>query len=273
MAEWAPVPGGNRIVPFSPYWSGDGVINSSASANVKGAYEAVYTTVYDFDGLLVNFSPATLAVRDYLCDISIGAGGSETIILPNLLYSASTVYEYAPYYFPIHVPGGSVIRARTQCSTGSSGHEIFFFGFGSSFDGLSGCSRVEALGVNTADSGATSVDPGGTTGVLGAWTQIAASTSFDYRYLIIAFGNQANGARTSMVGDVTIGVGAAAAEVNLIETVRFGAHSTTDNLLPHVYPPFPVSIPAGTRISARAVNYSTNASPARLIDVALYGIG
>lgn len=273
MPDFSPTVGANRFVNFSAYTSGDGIINSSASANTKGSWEAIATTSFDLDGLLVNFSPSTLSVRDFLCDLSIGGSGSEQIILSNILYSSNTLYDFAHYWFPLHIPAGSVIRARTQSSTGSSAHELFFHGFGQSFDGYPACTRVETLGANTADSGGTSIDPGGSTGVFGTWQQITASTSFHYRYLIVALGNQANAARTTMVGDSDIGIGASSSEVILIPGLRWGAHSTSDTVLPHTYGPFPVSIPAGSRLSARSINYSTNATPARLIDFVLYGIG
>jgi hypothetical protein len=273
MAEWAAQPGGARVLWFSAYTSGDGIINSSASANTKGSYEAVATTTFDIDSFIVNFAPNTQLSRDFLCDVSVGAGGSEQIILSNLLYSGSVLLEYAPYHFPLHIPSGSVIRARTQCSTGTSAHELFFHGFTSSFDGQPACTRVETLGANTADSGGTSIDPGGTTGVLGTWQQVVATTSFDYRYLIVAFGNQANATRSSMQGDLDIAIGAAASEQLILSGLRYGTTTGDDCINPHVYPTFPVAIKAGSRISARTVNYSINSSPARLIDIVLYGIG
>ena len=274
MAEWAPHPFGNRAISFSAYTNGDGIINSNASANTKGSYELIVSsTQHAYDMLSVTFSPNTLATRDFLCDIAIGAAASETIIINNLAYSASTNWVPQQYLFPIHVPAGTRISARTQCSTGSSNHELFFHGYATAFDGYAGCTSVETWGAVTGDSGGTSIDPGGTAGVVGAYSPLVTSTTFDVKWLMVAFGNQAQASRATTVGDLDISVGAGGSEQIIVPGIRFMTNGTPDEVLPHTFGPVPVDIPAGSRVAARCVNYSTNASPARLIDLIVYGIG
>jgi hypothetical protein len=272
--EWPLAPVCSPAYNFSAYTSGDGIINSSGSANVKGAYEAVVNaTAFPIDWLSVTLLQATAAVRDLLLDIAIGGAGSETVIVSNILYSLNTLAKPTTYVFPIAIPEGTSIRARCQASAGSTGVEIFLKGYRGAFPGFAGFGRVETWGADTSDSGGTTVDSGGSIGVKGAYAQLIAATAFDTKWLTVALGNRANTARTTMVGDVDIAIGPGGSEQVIIPDLRYYAHATDDYLQPGAYYAIPMTIPAGSRVAARHVNYNTADATDRLIDVAAYGIG
>ena len=238
--------------------------------NVKTAWgEAIASLPQDINGLwLTIYRPHTTVSSTCLCDIGIGAEGSEIVLIENILYNLNQAAVGYAYFFPISVKAGSRIAIRMQQSntspricyfsvSGVAGGDFLYRSFG----------KVVTYGANTADSGGVSVDPGGTANTKGSYSEIVASTSHNISYLIVAIGNQDT---LNLDANVLLdlAVGASGSEVNFAENIYFGMF-TNELFMPSVFS-FPINIPAGTRISARA--QSNVIATGRTFDLILYGI-
>lgn len=246
-------------------------VTASGSANTKGSYaELIAATAFISSWIWVMIDDVAAGV-DYLIDIAIGGAGSEVVICSNLYAGAGTgSINYGWYLFPIQVPAGVRLSARCQASTASSVARVSAMLFAGEFDTGSMLQKLNTMGDATADSGGTSIDPGGTVNTKGSYTQIVSSTPRPIKSLVIAFGNQANNVRSSQSWLVDIAIGGSGSEKVILPNIAINASTSPDIVTPQVTPPLPVNIPAGTRIAARAQSDGNDATD-RLFDVILYG--
>ncbi len=246
-------------------------LTAHASANTKSTWTQLIAALpFDIAVLLPTLLP-TNGPRDYLMDIGVGSAGNEQVVIANLLCSAAGIYVNAQFIFPVALKSGDRLAARVQATVGSSNLNFLCNGVGGAA-GFRGQNRVETWGAVTADSGGTSVDPGGAANTYGSWVQLVAASSFDVSQIMIAFGNQANSARTSGSYKIDIGIGSAGNEQVIIPKIYLAAHSVSDQLGVGAVGPFPVAIPAGSRVAVRDQSDITDATD-RLIDVVVYGMG
>lgn len=99
--------------------------------------------------------------------------------------------------------------------------------------------------VSTASAWVVAVPTGGSAHTMGDWVQLVASTAIDADLIRLRFGGHyAGGSASPALMD--IGVGAEDAEVVILPTVDVGGSDAHHTLM------FPVVIPAGSRIAARA---------------------
>jgi hypothetical protein len=247
-------------------------VTASGTTHTKGSWaQLIASTTLPAVGILVMFDDIT-AGRDYLTDIGVGAAGSEVVIAANLTASTGTgSVTYSHIYIPLAIPAGTRIAARTQCNVASGQIPTAVLIVSGTIGSPTSYSRCTTYGANTADSGGTSVDPGGTANTKGAWVQIVSSTTNPIRQLIIGIPNQINTVRTSQSWHVDIGIGGAGSELILIPDLQLNASTTNDSVTPQIIGPIPVEIPEGTRIAVRAQSDGIDATD-RLFDVILYGI-
>jgi hypothetical protein len=246
---------------------------ANASANTKGTWVETFSATA-FDAMGLDISPVGLGTNaDRLVDIGIGAGGSELVIIPDLLVQRSGGGRGAHIFFPLKIPEGSRISHRSQATTGSATTLVGITLIAGGFVGHhASCSICKSYGPTAADSGGVSIDPGGTAGTKGAWVQVPTTTTTDpvIRKLVIAFGNQANTARAACHWLLDVAIGAGGSEQTILSNLHIKAE--TNNMME---PPFigalPVVIPAGSQISARASCSITDATD-RTFDIAFYGL-
>lgn len=112
---------------------------------------------------------------------------------------------------------------------------------------LGGFANVQTIGASTSNSNLTTLTAPGANNAKGAWTQLTASTSYDATRIIVQFrsGNSATTGNASY----DIGVGAAAAEQAIVSDLICPMMDVNDATV-SLYD-LPLSIPAGTRVSAR----------------------
>jgi hypothetical protein len=248
------------------------VTTTSATANTKGSYtQLIASTAFNYQGLWVQgwVSDAKSCVIDF----AVGAAASETIIIPNYFAGQGTInnVNVGGGFFPLAIPAGTRISARSAVSvTGTSFPYCALYGMhgGWLFPEMGRC---EMFG-NAAASRGVVVDPGGTANTKGAWTQIAAATSFNWKAMIVRPGFNATLGASHPRYQFDIGVGAGGSEVVLIPDLwwssdRFGSISSDAT-----WGPFLVDIPAGTRISCRVQSNLATVGE-RELDMAVYGIG
>jgi hypothetical protein len=274
MATW-PLLETSRVRTVGTSGSTGTTVTASASANTKGSWAQISAaTPCAADAIIVSLINVTNAV-DMLIDLGIGGAGSETVIVANLTASCGSSgpgTNGVPLLLPIALSDGTRLAARCQSTTGSSTISVIVHLVQNALLTSAGLASVQTYGANTADSGGTSIDPGATINTKGAWTEISASTSSNHSALIIGVGNQANTSRSTASYQVDIGIGAGGSETILIPDIHLREDSTQDVTDPTIIPPFFVTVPAGTRLAARA-NCSINDATDRLIDLFLYGVG
>lgn len=251
------------------------VVTANASANTKGTYaELIAATSFDAGGILVILSRAPGgSTAPVLCDIAIGAAASEQVLIPNLATDNSITGSLDPvYFFPISIPAGSRLSARSQSSTGSIAIQVTAYLVAGSFFMPGGLGRAEGCGPLTGTSLLTSIDGGATANTKGAYAQLIASTSFSYSAIVLGITRLNDSARTTCTWLFDLAVGASSSEQVIIPDLMLRCHSSNDEVGPCVIGPLPIDIPAGTRLSART-QCSTNVAGDRAFGLAAYGIG
>jgi len=244
---------------------------TGGSGNTKTTYQEVIAST-PFDGYaLVTFHMADSS--DFLFDLAIGAEGAEVVILSNLIGSCpgTALYETSPdLLIPILIPAGTRISYRLQSYGASlwSNCAVSIVRAGN-FSGVKSCQFITTYGAATADSGGTSIDPGGSALTKGAYVQITAATTARTKGLILGIGGQRNTTRTTCYWylDVAIGDG----DEVIISDYYIACRSEGDLVAPVRSCIIPVDIPAGTEISVRASCSITDATD-RLLDVVLYAL-
>jgi hypothetical protein len=273
MGDWPPAPGGRaEAIGANATATGGTTVSGSGTANVKGSWvELIAATSLDAAmlALSVLVPQGSAAGTRALADIGVGAAGSETTVIENLVLAGDDS-QNAIAAWPIAIPAGSRIAARSQldATTGSvtiAGHVI-----GGGFGLPAPYHAVTTYGVDAATSRGTAVDPGATANTKGSWVQITASTARAHAGLAVAATTQGNAARSDSRWLVDIGVGAGGSEQVLIPNLVFFG-STAEVLIPGLTQFFPVAVPAGSRLAIRAQSDITDAAD-RINDYAIYGV-
>lgn len=241
---------------------------SAGSANVKGSWTQLVASTAAVTNCLVIYAYGASSAQRYLLDIGIGGAGSETVLIPNLHAGGNALAFPNIWRIPINVPAGTRISARIQAGPSTSRTlyvmAILDSGSKSLYPVPTQCATY---GANTADSGLTSIDPGASAATEGAWTEITASTGFDATWMCVTVGNDITNLTGTASWFIDIGTGAAASEVAIINELWMQSTSVTDLATPGTFW-FPVSIPSGTRLSARC-RCSVNTATERLLDIGI----
>lgn len=250
--------------------SGGTIVAASVSNNTKGSWvQMIAATSYEANGFYIFLRGATNSC-DYMYDIGIGAAASEQVIVENMTFSCQALRVAAGVYIPLRIPTGSRISIRAQSNPGGSGALFTIYLVANGLKDAEGFSRAVTLGANTADSGGVGVDPGGTINTKGSYAEIDAAIPMSIGWLIICITNRNNATVTTNTGLLDIAIGAGGSEQVVISSLAYVIDAGIDTPEPQYYG-FPISIPAGSRISARA-QCSINDATDRLIDVNLVGL-
>lgn len=249
-------------------------VTTGGSTDTKGSYsELIASTAFDAAGFFLSFTSVEATER-FLIDISIGAAGSEEIILADVIYALRVTHSAnIGLWVPHSIPSGTRVSCRGQATNANETFDALVVLIGVSALPSAAFNRGETAGADTVNSIGTDVDPGGVANTKGSWVEIIASTAFDYREMIVAVGNSddfGKGSNDSVLVDV--GVGAAGSEEVILPDMLFGQGTTLDGLSPPSVGPVPIHVPSGSRLAARAQSSGTNAND-RIIDVLMHGFG
>lgn len=274
MADWALAGGsGTETAGVTAATSVGVAVTAAATANTKGAWaELTPATGRDAVGLLINIGRGHTASADFLVDIGVGASGSEAVTVPNLKGdNGSNLLGPGTVYVPIGVPAGTRLSARCQCTSASGVSRVQVVAVYGSWVAQPPLSVVTDYGTASATSGGVSVDAGGVANTKGSYSQIVASTSRACKAIIVGIGNQNNSSRTNADFLLDLAIGAAASEIIIVADLHLEASANDDAMRPVYVGPIPLSIPAGTRIAARAACTIIDASD-RLFALQVWGI-
>jgi len=240
----------------------------SGAASTKGSYiEIIASTTQEYHGLIV-YGRKTGGDSIVATDIAIGSAGNEEIIIPDFAISGYNSFaESSKGFFPVYIPAGSRVSARSACFIASSSAYMHLVGVAASGSGNE-ARTVKTYGVGSAFSGIT-VDPGGTANTKGAWSQITSSTTDEIRQIEIYMGKFSNTVDADASFLLDIGIGGAGSEEVLISNIVFA--SNTNEKLNGGLAVIPINIPAGTRIAARCQSSITDATD-RVMSVSISGV-
>lgn len=255
------------------------VVSASASANTKGAWvEISASTPHDCTFCVIGFGFSSGGIYAFATDIGIGPSGSEVPIMQNLISlipGTSTGAQGTAYAFPVEIPTGTRIAARTQCGTGGVAITTQATIFDGGFVGSEGFSQVDTYGFNSAATNGTQVDPGSTANTKGSYSQITAATTYDLAGFMVAFDtlNQSANYTNGIYNLVDIAIGPAGSEVVIYPNIQMVMTKVTASYdtAPRVTCYIPVAIPGGTRIAVRAQS-ENNTATERLFGITLYGV-
>lgn len=252
---------------------------TGGSANTKGSYtEVIASSAVTTNSInLVCFTGTNFTDGfAQLLDLATGAGGAESVIIANLCTDmANTTVAYDGVFqatFPARIASGTRVAARCQGTNASSlmGIAVTTIAAGS----MEGITSFTTYGANTADSGATQVDPGGSINTKGSYSEITSSTSALAQFGLVAAAFQGHsfsgGTAVGGTWAIDIATGAGGAETVLWSDLRVRAVDNVSACMTYTgrMHGFLTYIPASTRIAARASSDSV-AATGRLIDVAV----
>lgn len=219
--------------------------------------ELIAATKRNWSGMVLYGQAATL---NQDVKVAIGASGSEQDIVESFEINTRRDSIVWPYYLPVAVPAGSRVSCLTTGNPASG--SVIISGFSGGFNDLQGFSH----GTRHAEA---TVDPGGTIHTKGSWVEIIASTAVDYKALMVWFHNLNDASKVMSNALVDLAVGADGSEQIVIADFSVTSEAGSDTTFPGSYT-FPVSIPAGSRIAARAQSTNTTATD-RNIGLGLIG--
>jgi hypothetical protein len=132
-------------------------------------------------------------------------GGSEQIVLPNLMAGESNAGLACPryYWFPVYIPAGVRVSAQIQSIViGEVGNVSIWLEQYQHYPGLRGV--VEAVGEVTASSRGTLVTPG--TDAFGTWTSLGTVSQAKSLWTVaVDYGGDATAVDMTMMGELGIG--------------------------------------------------------------------
>lgn len=246
MADWA--------LTSATRFEANIATSSRGTAGAKGSYvQVVASTAIAYQGLVLGISQYYGGVNSTLADLSIGAAGSESVVVPNILIDTGNGSSYGfSCYVPIQIPSGSRIAVRHQETGGSGTRDLYW-----SVTGIgAGSSQVPALSAigtaynvdvpNTTSTNAAT--PSASANTWGAWAEVTSATSAVHKALVVCIGCAKNTTQLNGRYRVQIGVGSAGSEVGLYE---FAFRTSSNIALPPLHYSLPCEIPSGTRIAFR----------------------
>lgn len=247
-------------------------LTGSGTANTKGSYvEFEDSTTFASNYIEIHLGNGA-SNRQQAVDLATGAGGAETVVVPNMLSDTNGTSSHVSscaFRLPLAIAISTRVSMRVAVNSTSSDTIRAAITLIASGDTEGPTSYVN-YGYDSSDSGGVSVDPGAMANTKGAYSELTSSTSAITQIICVNVTYKANTAGTSAFFAVDIATGAGGAEVVLIPDLRFQQGWTASQAtgIKDRTRTFLTYIPASTRIAAAASSDLTDATD-RLIDVAV----
>lgn len=250
------------------------VVAPSATAATKGSWVSLGTL--SADAVALRIMVGTIGETKGgtgAFDIGIGGSGSQVVLVPNIVCpynNGNSTNAYVQFLLPLQLPSGVQVWARSACSAASAAG-VYVASF-SAFDGeytAEGYGGVDALGFTAGTLVGTSFTTTGT-GAKGSYSQVIASTTRDYGMLAICVDQGTAGLSTAAPISVDIAIGASGSEKIIAPDVFVYLNSNYGGGGATSAGPFPVEVPAGSRIAVRGA--SDSAYAAITLGATIYGV-
>jgi hypothetical protein len=226
---------------------------TAGAANALGGWAMLHAGApFPVSGVVLHLGKAHWAAAasntQALLNLGIGASGQESVIVSDLAFGGALAFS--TFHIPINIPIGAriAVQLRSAVASKSTTMGIRLYGGGL---GLEGGHRAITYGAVTASSMGTVITaPTAANTAEGVWVPITTSTTLPIRWLILGLSAPNTTLATAVEGLLDIGVGAAGSEREIITDLPFSVSANEELNVPRPLT-FPVSIPAGARVSAR----------------------
>lgn len=245
-------------------------VTADVTSHTKGAWtELIAATGLPASGLWVTSVGGinvTSTDTSMLVDIGLGAAGSEQVVIANIPFGF--VAASTPIWVPLSVPDGSRVAARAQAAVSADTIQLQVLMVNGGWH-VSGGNRCTTYGADVTDSGGVTLTTVSGANAKGPWTEIAASTSSPMRWMTAMIIGQA-GVSGWSVGNALVDFAYGAAGSEQILVADMAAQWTGSEFIMAHQLTVPVSLPTGTRLSARyqCTAVSSNSRP----DVVVLGV-
>ena len=108
------------------------VVDPGGTANTKGAWAEIEAATANpmkiLNVAIGNRQNLSRADANWLIDLGIGAGGSETVVIPDFYINAdsnATCMRPTNTWFPVAIPEGVRLAVRAQCSINDATNRLF----------------------------------------------------------------------------------------------------------------------------------------------------
>jgi hypothetical protein len=245
-------------------------VTASATAHVKGAWTLLLaSTAFHSSEIVVGF-PEIIDDTNFFMDIGVGAAAAEVVKVPNIFIGAPDTDTGIPSVkVSFDVPAGTRVTARCSAAAASSNIMVSCTLIAKGLMPAAVPARNTSYGASVSTSRGTTMDPGATANTKGAWAVLSASTASPIRTLTLMTMKDIVNATVIARWAVDIGIGAATAEVVAIPDIPW-VMTATKIFATCAYCQLPYTIPAGTRLVARAQSNHTTATE-RILDIAVIG--
>lgn len=256
----------NLHLPFEGRVENFGAVSGSstgASLIAGVVTQLAAATNFEYDALLITV--ISNVSSNFTIDVFLGSSGNEYAVAETLYVVKSGTEEGSCFLVPLAIPRGSRVSLRSN----STNCNAVIHGISYGRLGPRGYSKIAAVGIVGLKG--TTVDPGAVANTLSSWVQLTASVPNTFDGLMPVVGNNA---RSSSGGGVSwlVDIGLGSPQQIVIPRLLVGSGSSTQLLtIPNVFPVFPVPVPAGSALYARA-QCSSSSSTQRTIDIVLYGL-
>lgn len=228
-------------------------VTSGASSGVKGSYvELIPSTTFAVTWMLMQvYSEFTGGA--VLLDLATGDPGSEVIILDDQYTAWRNVSggsgRGSSLSFPMTVPIGTRISVRVSDNTTAKVHQMTLT--------ISDETPPSTVSLTSDSSGVVIVTAGGLD-AYGAWAELIAATTEERGWIVVSMFQH----RSSRRAELDIGIGSPGNEVPIMNDLPFFKSGPDQEGVTHsVYHYFPISVPSGTRISARVKDNHASFTP------------
>lgn len=265
--EWPALGTGGKVSPDGVAAAGINTATPSGT-NTKGAWtQIIASTSFEASALYVMASPGQNNVNT-LVDIGIGAASSEQVILADFLVG-SAIRMKKGIVLPIAIPSGSRIAARSATSNGGAGATVAVALMAGGLLLPRASAKIITVGADSADSGGTGIDSGGSANTYPGWTELTSSLAASTYGVAAVLETNQNTSPTAYGGQLQIGAGAAGSEIVVAE-IPFDNGFNGDHITPNPTPWLPLALAAGTRLAVRHRSSAIGDLADRVIDVVLH---
>jgi hypothetical protein len=216
---------------------------ASASTNARGAWTLLGVLAIDASLLRISLFP--IFANNGFCEIGFGPSGSQEVFLGPLV---GRLANSADFFVAVDFPAHTSIWARVQSATASSTWGIKFTSYSGGVVNGAGERGGDAFGINLGNSLGTAIATPSTANTKSGWSQLSASTPNEYSECVIA----AVALQTAVPFLLDMAIGASGAERVILP--NFGPLSSVAQV--NWVMPFPLQIPKGSRLCARAQSSS-----------------
>lgn len=243
------------------------LLTATGSTNALGAWSSLGTTSYEYRAMVLT---CTLGSSRSMIDLGIGSSGSQVVIAKDIHFESNGNIYASSLFLPLCVPAGAEIWGRQRNSSASQQAGVNVTGIGGEWLGYApGHHLVELLNPQTSDTTAAgAITASGNSGSDSAWAELVASTSKNYAALMVAPTLKTDLVRTSGAFAIDLAIGGSGSEIEIVSNLANFVDSNQMRNLSYAGP-FPLNLPANTRIAGRV---RCNSASADSFGVAVLGV-